>query len=104
MALYDSAAIYVDSATTLKDKITRIDAVIDALLTVALKAAANENITEYSLNDGQTQIKTAYRGTDSVMKSIQAFEAIKQMYVNRLNGRHIRLMDSKNFTRKDFNR
>jgi hypothetical protein len=104
MALYDSAAIYIDSADTLKDKITRIDAVIDALLTVALKAAANENITEYSLNDGQTQIKTAYRGTDSVMKSIQAFEAIKQMYVNRLNGRHIRLMDSKNFTRKDFNR
>jgi hypothetical protein len=104
MALYDSAAIYIDSADTLKDKITRIDAVIDALLTVALKAAANENITEYSLNDGQTQIKTAYRGSDSVMKSIQAFESIKQMYVNRLNGRHIRLMDSKNFTRKDFNR
>jgi basic membrane lipoprotein Med (substrate-binding protein (PBP1-ABC) superfamily) len=99
MAIYfDSAAIYIDSATSLCDKIERIDLVIDALLTNALKAAANENITEYSLNDGQTVIKTVYRGSASVEASIAAFERIKQMYVNRLNGRVFRLVDSKSIS------
>jgi basic membrane lipoprotein Med (substrate-binding protein (PBP1-ABC) superfamily) len=97
MATFDSAQIYIDSATSLQDKITRIDAVIDGLLTSALKAAGTGNVSEYGLNDGQTQIKTVYRSVSEVMKSIEAFEALKQLYVNRLNGRVVRLMDSKNF-------
>jgi hypothetical protein len=96
MAVYDSASIYVECATTLQDKITRIDAIITALETTALKMAANDNISEYSLNDGQTQIKTVYKGADAVMKSIQAFENLRQIYINRLNGRSMRLVDSKN--------
>ncbi len=97
---FDSASIYIESATSLCDKIARIDLVIDALLTNALKAAANENISEYQLNDGQTIIKTVYRGTAAVMKSIRDFEAIKQLYVNKLNGRMVRLVDSKYFIRR----
>ena len=104
MTYFDSAAIYIDSATSLCDKITRIDAVIDGLLTNALKAAATDNIEEYSLNDGQTIIKTIYRNAESVMKSIKAFEALKQLYVNRLNGRVVRLVDSKNFTGRNYGR
>lgn len=92
---YDSAAIYVDSATSLCDKIDRIDTVIDALLTNALIAAEKDNIEEYSLNDGQTIIRTKYRGAESVQKSIIGFMKIKQIYVNRLNGRVTRLVDGK---------
>lgn len=95
MIFYNSAAIFIDCATSLKDKITKIDLVIDALFTNALKAAANDNITEYSLNDGQTIIRTEYRGAQAVMKSITAFETLKQLYVNRLNGRVVRMVDSK---------
>lgn len=94
---YDSAAVYIDSATSLCDKIARVDAIIDGLLTNALKAAENDNIQEYSLNDGQTVIKTVYRGASAVLESIHSFERIKQLYVNRLNGRMIRLVDVKNF-------
>lgn len=99
MVIYDTAAIYIDSATSLQDKITRIDAVIDALFTSALKAAATGNVSEYSLNDGQTQIKTVYRSVAEVKQAITDFEAIKTMYVERLNGRVVRLMDSKSFNR-----
>lgn len=97
MVYFDSADLYIEGATSLRDKITRIDAVIDALLTTATKAAANDNISEYSLNDGQTQIRTAYKGADQVFQSIAAFERLKQIYVNRLNGRSFRLIDGKNF-------
>ena len=92
---YDSAALYIEGSTSLCDKIGRIDTIIDALLTNALVAAEKDNIEEYSLNDGQTIIKTTYRGTESVMKSIKAFETLKQVYVNRLDGRVSRLVDSK---------
>ena len=98
MVTYDSADKYIQTATTLQEKIAKIDNIITALEDTALKAAANDNITEYSLNDGQTIIRTVYKGADAVLRSIEAFERIKQTYVNRLNGRVVRLVDSKNFT------
>jgi hypothetical protein len=98
MVYYDSASKYIDCASDLRDKITRIETIISALEDTALKAAANDNITEYSLNDGQTIIRTVYKGADAVLNSIMAFEKIRQMYINRLNGRVMRLVDSKNFT------
>jgi hypothetical protein len=99
MVIFDSAAIYIESATSLQDKITRIDAIIDGLLTSALKAASTGNVGEYSLNDGQTQIKTVYRSVTEVKNAIADFEALKQIYINRANGRRMRLVDSKNFRR-----
>lgn len=95
---YDSAYKYIDCASDLRSKIARIEAIIAALETTALKAAANDNISEYSLNDGQTVIRTVYKSAQDVLNSIMAFEKIRQMYINRLNGRVIRLVDGKNFT------
>ena len=96
-AEYKSANIYINEATDLRDKISRINNVINALLDVALKAASTENITEYQLDDGQTKIRTMYRGTKAVFEAINDFERLKQMYINRLMGRAIRLVDSQNF-------
>lgn len=94
---YSSADVYIESASTLKEKIAKIDAIIVALEATALKAAAGDDISSYMLDDGHTKINTMYRGVDSVMKSIESFEKLKQMYINRLNGRMVRLVDGKNF-------
>jgi hypothetical protein len=64
---------------------------------VAVEAAEADNITEYTLDSGQTKIKTAYRGADAVFKSIASFEKLKTYYVQKLNGRNFKLVDSKNF-------
>lgn len=104
MIVYNSAAIYIDSAADLREKITRIDAVIDALETTALVAAEKNSITEYSLDDGQVKIKTVYRNSTEVANSIDAFERIKQRYINQLNGRTFRLVDGKNFIRTRYGR
>lgn len=97
MVYFDSCSIYITSATTLKDKIARIDAIIVLLEDAAIKAAGNEDISEYSLDDGQTKIKTVYKSAASVMSALQSFETMRQRYINQLNGRHVRLVDSKNF-------
>lgn len=100
---YDSAAIYIDQATDLRDKISRMDQVINALMTTALNAASTANFSEYSLNDGQTIIKTVYRTVEDIQRSIIAFERLRQLYVNRLNGRVSRMVDSKNLNPNAYN-
>jgi len=100
MIYYDSCGIYVQSKTTLLDKIAAIDAIIDMLESTALTMAGNDNIQEYSLNDGQTIIKTIYKGSVGIASAIDDFERIRQRYVNRLNGRMHRAVDGKNFIRR----
>lgn len=104
MIEFDSSAIYIDCATTVREKIARIDAIITALETTALKAAAAGNLSEYWLDDGQTKIKTVYRNPAEVEASISAFEKIRQRYINQLNGRVIRLVDGKNFIGRRYGR
>jgi len=99
MVVYDSTKIYIDSAQTICDKIVRLDAIIEALEDTALKSATNDDISEYWLDDGQTKIKTVYKGTDAVLKSIESLIKLKEYYKNKLNGRQVRLVDSKSFYR-----
>jgi hypothetical protein len=96
MTQYDSAAVYIESFSDTTSRIKAIDSIIEALLLTAAKAASGDHIFEYTLDNGQTIIKSTYKGADGVYKSIQAFEKLKQMYINRLNGRVVRLVDSKN--------
>lgn len=97
MVVYSSATQYIESCTSLKAKIAAIDAIISALFATALKAAENENITQYSLNDGQTIISTTYKSVKAITDSIQSMRAIRSAYVQQLQGRVVRMVDSKNF-------
>jgi hypothetical protein len=97
--IYDSASLYIESAINLAAKVLAVDAIITALFLMAAKGAESGNISEYSLDDGQTKIRTAYRDMADVERSIHAFERLKQTYPNQLNGRGMRLVDSKNFSR-----
>ncbi len=98
---YDTTGRYIESCKTLQQKIAAIDNVI-LLLIGQLRAPAStgsDNVSEYQLNDGQTIIREVYRGTRGITDALAALEIQKQMYVNRLNGRVHRLIDSKNFRR-----
>lgn len=97
--VYDSALIYLRTATQLCDKITKIEGIITALEDAAVIAATGQDISEYSLDDGQSKIKTLYRSADAIYRSIRAFERLSQMYQNRLNGRVMHMVDGKSFRR-----
>jgi hypothetical protein len=99
MVVYESARLFIESATTLEAKIAAIDSIIDGLYAAAATAAGKDDISEYSLNDGQVIIKTVYRGAEAIGKAVKIYEQQRQMYINRLNGRHIWLKDKKNFIR-----
>lgn len=98
MVIYDNEGLYIDSKTSNAAKADACNQIISALLALAATEAANDGVTEYSLNDGQVQIRTVRRGVDGIMNSIKSFENLKTYYMNKANGRMIRLVDSKNFT------
>lgn len=97
MNVYETAGLYITAAATLEERITRIDSVIDALLVVMVDSAGTAKFSEYTLNDGQTQIRAAYRDQQAITAQINALETLKNKYLNQLNGRVVRLVDSKDF-------
>lgn len=100
MIVYDQCQVYIDSKTSNLAKIAALDAIINTLMSTAAGAAGNNDLMEYSFNDGQSIVKMIYRDSAAVFRAIDDFEKLRQMYINRVNGRMVRLEDGKNFTRR----
>lgn len=98
MVVYDSCFKYLQSRTTLLERVAAIDAIIAAMEVAALAAATNEGVSQYSLNDGQTIISTTSRSVSDITKSIKEMISLKNYYINQpnMNGRVRRLVDGKN--------
>jgi len=84
---------YINLSTNIKQKLARIDAVIDALESTELTAAGSADIEEYRLDDGQTIIKTIFKSSDSIEKYISALEKRKTRILNRAYGHRYNLQD-----------
>lgn len=78
---------YIESATSLEQRLQRITQIIEALELRAVESIANEDIEEYQIDDGQVKIRTVYRSSKQIERAIQAYEVIKQRILNKLNGR-----------------
>jgi len=90
---YHTETLYIESATTLEERVRRICAIIEALELRQVAVIGNEDVQEYSIDDGQVKIKTSYRGAKQIAEAIQAYEVIKQRILNKLNGRQMVLRD-----------
>ncbi len=87
---------YIIDSTGLKDRYDRICLIIAGLETQQLAVIANSDIEEYTLDDGQTKIKTVYRDLESITKAILDFTKIKNQILQQLTGtRIVRLADAK---------
>jgi len=79
--------IYIQSASSIQDRIARLDQIITALELRMIDNSENLNIEEYRINDGQIQIQTEYQDLDNIQKAIFGYERLKEKYINKLNGR-----------------
>lgn len=96
MIYYEKAADYFGTCTEMDEKITKVQQVIDALLTLSLTAVENEIYEEYQLSDGQTTIRARYRGLSAILAAIKGYESIKQLYINQRQGRTMTMVDGIN--------
>ncbi len=81
--------IYIEGATGLLERLTRIEQIIEALELRQVAVTANSDVEEYQLNDGQVNIRTIYRSAEQIAKAIEAYERLKQKILNKLNGRQM---------------
>jgi len=79
--------IYIQSATSLKDRADKIELIIAGLLDQQIAAVGNALTEEYQIDDGQVKIKTVYKSADAIAKAINDYERILQQLLNKLNGR-----------------
>ena len=82
-----TAKLYIESAESLEEQLTRIDAIIDALFIQSLDAAGHADKKSYMLDDGQVEIKTEYYTPDAIAKAILVWKRFRQEIYNKLNGR-----------------
>lgn len=97
MVVFDSTKIYLQSATTIDDRIAKLEAIIDSLLLAAADSANNSDVTEYWLDDGQTKIKEVFRGPSAILASIKVYEQLLNYYINKKNGHVMRRVDARSF-------
>lgn len=101
MAVYVSIFKYLECATSIADKIAKIDLIILNMLTALEKAALTGQFEEYRLDDGQVKIETIYKDPKALTNTVRILEELKQYYANLLhtsqNGRIVRLVDGRNF-------
>lgn len=80
--------VYIDSATSILERINRIDTIIDALiLQMSTVGTGHSDLASYSLNDGQTTIATQYTSPELIQNAITGFKRLRERYLNELNGR-----------------
>lgn len=97
MTTFQKASEFIDSCSSLNEKIAAIDAIISQLLIAAANGAESGHLNEYWLNDGQVQIRCKYTSMSQIERSILSFERLRNLYVNRKAGRVFRLVDAANF-------
>lgn len=78
-----------------KERLDAIDQLIEMTILKQLDAVTNNDpsISEYQFEDGQVKIRTAYRTSSDFKNALDSLESIRQIYVNRLKGRVMSLVD-----------
>ena len=82
--------VYIESATSLEEKLARYDTIILALENRMIDAGTDNATTgSYSVDDGQVKIQNMYTSVDAMEKGIEAFEYLRNKILNKLNGRQM---------------
>lgn len=92
----NTISIYLETKNSLLERIIAIEALIELMILKIADSVSGSNSTvdEYWMDDGQMKVKTSYRSVTDVEMGVKALERMKQMYVNKYNGRSFVLRDA----------
>lgn len=99
---YYKIDLTVLSSTDTTAIIAKIDNIISALLTAAALSASKGDIAKFELDTGQTKEVIEYRNQEEIMKAVRSWKSLRSEYQADCRPRNIRLVDSKNFFRRNF--
>lgn len=86
-ANYTTISEYIESRDSIKAKIIAYDTIIAGLESTMLAAIESGHIKQYEFDDGMMKVRTEYRSVNDIANAMTGYERLRQMYINRLNGR-----------------
>lgn len=89
---YITISQYVEQKSKLVGKIATYDILIESMEGAIVTGIESGHLIQYEMDDGQMKVRAQYRDIGQMTEAISALEKIRQMYINRLNGRTIRLV------------
>ena len=89
---YVTISQYIQSKSTILDKIKAYDTLILAMESSILTGIESSHLIQYELDDGQMKVRAQYRNISDMTNAMVGLEKLRQMYINRYNGRGIRLV------------
>ncbi len=110
--IFESIPQYLETVNSLVQRLEKIDLILNQMENSMLASQGNSQtgeqarpgvdlVEEYSLDDGQTKIRTKYRDVSAFIGSYGQLMKLRNMIQARLNnnisGRILKLMDSSNF-------
>jgi len=88
--------MYIESKESLLAEVETYCNIIAALqAAIAAGGFDKINLDEYSLDTGQTKIMKSYRSPVQIADSLLSFNKLKQLSLNKLNGRVMSARDAK---------
>lgn len=83
---------YVECKSKLIGKIATYDLLIESMEKAMLEASVSGHLNQWELDDGQMKVRSMYRSPTQLNTAIRGLESLRQMYINRYNGRVTRLV------------
>lgn len=83
---------YFESKSKLIGKVATYDLLIESMEKSILLATDSGHLIQYELDDGQMKCRSQYRNVSAMADAITGLEKLRQMYINRYNGRTNRLV------------
>lgn len=84
---YITLSEYIESKSKLIGKIQTYDLIIEKLEEAMLLAIESGHIKQYEFDDGLMKVRTEYRSVNDIANAMTGYERLRQMYINRYNGR-----------------
>lgn len=78
---------YVECKSKLIGKIATYDLLIENMEAALLEGIASGHLNQYEMDDGQMKVRAQYRSVDQMRAGINGLIGLREMYINRFNGR-----------------
>lgn len=91
-AEYTSISTYFECKSKLIGKIATYDLLIEAFEKAMMEGATSGHLLQYEMDDGQMKVRVQYRNMRDMTEAMNGLIKMRQYYINKANGRSIRLV------------
>jgi hypothetical protein len=88
-AEYTTIEHFVEEKSKLIGKVATYDLLIEGMEKSILESTISGHLIQYELDDGQMKVRTMFRNTNEMVEAMIGLIKIRQMYINRYNGRSV---------------